>query len=178
MVSALKIAAEFIDSLPKDSYSPETTSDREGFIHPVKMAGTIEQASVEFIIRDFHTHKLAQYENFLHDRLEETVNRYPGATFTFDVQEQYRNMKEVLDEHPQVSEYAVKAIERAGLQVKRSSARGGTDGSRLSFMGLPCPNLFTGEMAYHGKHEYVSVQDMERSVDTLIELVKIWEERS
>lgn len=178
MVSALKIAAEFIDSLPKDSYSPETTSDREGFIHPVKMAGTIEQASVEFIIRDFHTHKLAQYENFLHDRLEETVNRYPGATFTFDVQEQYRNMKEVLDEHPQVSEYAVEAIERAGLQVKRSSARGGTDGSRLSFMGLPCPNLFTGEMAYHGKHEYVSVQDMERSVDTLIELVKIWEERS
>jgi tripeptide aminopeptidase len=178
MVSALKIAAEFIDSLPMDSYSPETTSDREGFIHPVKMAGTIEQASVEFIIRDFHTHKLAQYENFLHDRLEETVNRYPGATFTFDVQEQYRNMKEVLDEHPQVSEYAVEAIERAGLQVKRSSARGGTDGSRLSFMGLPCPNLFTGEMAYHGKHEYVSVQDMERSVDTLIELVKIWEERS
>jgi tripeptide aminopeptidase len=178
MVSALKIAAEFIDSLPKDSYSPETTSDREGFIHPVKMAGTIEQASVEFIIRDFHTHKLAQYENFLHDRLEETVNRYPGATFTFDVQEQYRNMKEVLDKHPQVSEYAVEAIERAGLQVKRSSARGGTDGSRLSFMGLPCPNLFTGEMAYHGKHEYVSVQDMERSVDTLIELVKIWEEKS
>jgi tripeptide aminopeptidase len=178
MVSALKIAAEFIDSLPKDSYSPETTSDREGFIHPVKMAGTIEQASVEFIIRDFHTHKLAQYENFLHDRLEETVNRYPGATFAFDVQEQYRNMKEVLDEHPQVSEYAVEAIKRAGLQVKRSSARGGTDGSRLSFMGLPCPNLFTGEMAYHGKHEYVSVQDMERSVDTLIELVKIWEERS
>jgi len=178
MVSALKIAAEFVDSLPKDSYSPETTSDREGFIHPVKMAGTIEQASVEFIIRDFHTHKLAQYENFLHDRLEETVNRYPGATFTFDVQEQYRNMKEVLDEHPQVSEYAVEAIERAGLQVKRSSARGGTDGSRLSFMGLPCPNLFTGEMAYHGKHEYVSVQDMEKSVDVCIELVKIWEERS
>jgi tripeptide aminopeptidase len=178
MVSALKIAAEFIDSLPKDSYSPETTSDREGFIHPVKIAGTIEQASVEFIIRDFHTQKLAQYENFLRDILGETVSRHHGASFTFEVQEQYRNMKEILDQHPQVSEYAVEAIERAGIKVKRGSARGGTDGSRLSFMGLPCPNLFTGEMAYHGKHEYVSVQDMERSVDVCVELVKIWEERS
>jgi len=178
MVSALKIAAEFIDSLPKDSYSPETTSDREGFIHPVKIAGTIEQASVEFIIRDFHTHKLAQYENFLRDLLAETVSRHHGASFTFEVHEQYRNMKEILDQHPQVSEYAIEAIERAGIKVKRSSARGGTDGSRLSFMGLPCPNLFTGEMAYHGKHEYVSVQDMERSVDVCVEIVKIWEERS
>jgi tripeptide aminopeptidase len=178
MVSALKIAAEFIESLPKDSYSPETTSEREGFIHPVKMAGTIEQATVEFIIRDFHTQKLAQYENFLRDRLEQTVKRHPGATFTFDVHEQYRNMKEIIDKHPQVSEYAVEAIKRTGTKVKRSSARGGTDGSRLSFMGLPCPNIFTGEMAYHGKHEYVSVQDMEMSVNTLIELVKIWEERS
>jgi tripeptide aminopeptidase len=178
MVSAIKIAAAYIDSLPKDSYSPETTSDREGFIHPVKVTGTIEQASVEFIIRDFHTPKLAQYENFLRDRIEETVKQFPGATFTFKVQEQYRNMKEILDQHPQVSEYAVEAIERAGVKVKKSSARGGTDGSRLSFMGLPCPNIFTGEMAYHGKHEYVSVQDMEKSVDTLIELVKIWEERS
>jgi tripeptide aminopeptidase len=178
MVSALKIAAEFIDSLPKDSYSPETSSDREGFIHPVKIAGTIEQASVEFIIRDFHTHKLAQYENFLRDLLGETVSRHHGASFTFEVQEQYRNMKEILDQHPQVSEYAIEAIERVGIKVKRGSARGGTDGSRLSFMGLPCPNLFTGEMAYHGKHEYVSVQDMERSVDVCVELVKIWEERS
>ena len=177
MVNAIKIAAEFIGSLPKDSYSPETTSDREGFIHPVKVTGTIEQASVEFIIRDFHTHKLVQYENFLRDRLEATIQKYPGATFNFEVQEQYRNMKEILDQHPQVSEYAVEAIERAGVKVKKSSARGGTDGSRLSFMGLPCPNIFTGEMAYHGKHEYVSVQDMEKSVDVCIELVKIWEER-
>ena len=177
MVNAIKIAAEFIGSLPKDSYSPETTSDREGFIHPVKVTGTIEQASVEFIIRDFHTHKLVQYENFLRDRLEATIQKYPGATFNFEVQEQYRNMKEILDQHPQVSEYAVEAIERAGVKVKKSSARGGTDGSRLSFIGLPCPNIFTGEMAYHGKHEYVSVQDMEKSVDVCIELVKIWEER-
>lgn len=178
MVSALKIAAAFIDSLPKDSYSPETTSDRDGFIHPVKMHGTIEQASVEFIIRDFHTHKLHQYENFLRDKLEFTVSKYPGATFTFEVVEQYRNMKEVLDQHPEVSEYAVEAMQRLGLVVNRSSARGGTDGSRLSFMGLPCPNIFTGEMAYHGKHEYVSVQDMQKSVDVCVELLKIWEEKS
>jgi len=178
MVSALKIAAEFIDSLPKDSYSPETTSDREGFFHPVKMSGTIEQATVDFIIRDFHTHKLTQYENFLRDRLDQIISKYPGATSAFTVKEQYRNMKEILDQYPQVSEYAVEAMERAGIKVKKSSARGGTDGSRLSFMGLPCPNIFTGEMAYHGKHEYVSIQDMEKSVDTCIELVKIWEEKS
>jgi tripeptide aminopeptidase len=178
MVSALKIAAEFIDSLPKDSYSPETTSDREGFFHPVKINGTIEQATVDFIIRDFHTHKLAQYENFLRDRLDQIISKYPGATSVFTIQEQYRNMKEILDQHPQISEYAVEAMERAGVKVKRSSARGGTDGSRLSFMGLPCPNIFTGEMAYHGKHEYVSIQDMEKSVDVCVELVKIWEERS
>ena len=178
MVSALKLAAEFVESLPKDSYSPETTSDYEGFIHPVKITGSVEQATVDFIIRDFHTHKLAQYENFLRDRLDEIILRHPGATSTFNVQEQYRNMKEVLDQHPRVCEYAVEAMERVGIKVRRSSARGGTDGSRLSFMGLPCPNIFTGEMAYHGKHEFVSVQDMEKSADTIIELLKIWEERS
>jgi tripeptide aminopeptidase len=178
MVSALKIAAEFIDSLPKDSYSPETTSEREGFIHPVKMQGTVEQATIEFIIRDFHTHKLHQYENFLRDKLEHTISGYPPATFSFDVIEQYRNMKEVLDQHPYVSEYAELAMQRLGITFHRNSVRGGTDGSRLSFMGLPCPNLFTGEMALHGKHEYVSVQDMQTSVDVCIELLKIWEEKS
>jgi tripeptide aminopeptidase len=178
MVSALKIAAEFIDSLPKDSYSPETTIEREGFIHPVKVKATIEQATVEFIIRDFHTHKLHQYENFLRDKLEYTMSRFPGATFTFNVVEQYRNMKEILDQHPEVSDYAVEAMERLGIKVTRTSVRGGTDGSRLSFMDLPCPNIFTGEMAFHGKHEYVSVQDMQKSVDVCVELLKIWEEKS
>lgn len=178
MASALKIIAEFIDSLPKDSYSPESTSDREGFFHPTRLNGTVEHASAELIIRDFHTHKLLQYENFLRDKLEEIVGRYPGATCSFTVKEQYRNMKEILDQHPQVTAYAAEAIERAGMTVKRSSARGGTDGSRLSFMGMPCPNLFTGEMAYHSKLEYVSVQDMEKSMDMCVELVKIWEEKS
>ncbi len=178
LVSALKIVAEFVDSFPKDSYSPETTEGREGFFHPVRMSGSIEQASLELIIRDFHTHKLLQYENFLRDKLDELIARHAGATATFHVQEQYRNMKEMLDQHPQVTAYAEEAIQRAGMTVEKSSARGGTDGSRLSFMGLPCPNLFTGEMAYHGKHEYVSIQDMQKSVDMCVELAKIWEERS
>lgn len=176
MVSAIKIASEYIDSLPKDSYSPETTSGREGFMHPVKMHATVEQATIEFILRDFHTRKLGDYARYLKDRIDELLAKYPGATAQFKVHEQYRNMKEVLDNYPQVSEFAMKAIERTGIEVKRSSARGGTDGSRLSFMGLPCPNLFTGEMAFHGKHEYVSIQDMQKSVETLVYLVQIWEE--
>ena len=178
MVNAIKIAAEFIEDLPKDSYSPETTSGKEGFFHPVRTSGSVEKATIEFIIRDFHTFKLEQYENYLRDKLEVIVARYSGANFEFKVQEQYRNMKEVLDNYPQVSEYAREAMERAGVKVIDRSARGGTDGSRLSFMGLPCPNIFTGEMAFHGKHEYVSIQDMQKSVDTIIELAKIWEERS
>jgi tripeptide aminopeptidase len=178
MVSALKIAAEFIHSLPKDFYSPETTEGAEGFFHPTKMSGTVEKAVIEFIIRDFYTKKLGDYENYLKDKVEDIVSKYRGAKFDFVVKEQYRNMKEVLDQHPQVSAYAREAIERSGMTVKDISARGGTDGSRLSFMGLPCPNIFTGEMAFHGKHEFVSIQDMEKSVDTIVNLVMIWEERS
>ena len=178
MMNAIKIAADFVSSFPKDSYSPETTSGREGFFHPVKLGGTVEHATIELIIRDFHTHKLVQYENYLKDKLFDLLESYPGATADFQVKEQYRNMKEVLDQHPQVSEYAKMAIARAGVEVKVSSARGGTDGSRLSFMGLPCPNIFTGEMAFHGKHEYVSVQDMQKSVETIVHLAQIWEEKA
>jgi tripeptide aminopeptidase len=178
LVNALKVAAHFIGSLPKDEWSPETTEGRYGFVHPVRMSGIAEKATVEFIIRDFYTAKLAAYEAALRDRVEETLQKYPGATAEIAVNEQYRNMKEVLDQHPEITENAVKAIERAGLTVHRSSARGGTDGSRLSFMGLPCPNLFTGEMAFHGKHEYVSIQDMQKAVETTVHLALIWAERS
>lgn len=178
MVNALKIAADFVASLPKDGYSPETTSEREGFFHPVKLAGTVEEAKVELIVRDFHTPKLKDYERFLEDRIEEQMARYPGASYTFTIIEQYRNMKEILEHHPEVSEYAREAIRRAGVEVIERSARGGTDGSRLSFMGLPCPNIFTGEMAFHGRHEYVSIQDMQKSVETIVHLAMIWEERS
>lgn len=178
LVNALKVAAGFIDSLPKGEWSPETTDGRYGFVHPVRMSGIAEKAVVELIIRDFYTAKLAAYEAHLRDKVGDALAAWPGATAEVLVTEQYRNMKEVLDQHPRVSEYAREAIRRAGLEVRESSARGGTDGSRLSFMGLPCPNLFTGEMAFHGKHEYVSIQDMQKSVETCVHLVGIWEERT
>jgi tripeptide aminopeptidase len=178
LVNAIKVAGAFLDALPKKELSPETTTGRQGFVHPVRVEGIAEKVVVEFIIRDFITAKLAEYENNLRDILQQTLKQFPGAKADFEVREQYRNMKEVLDNYPKVSAYAKEAIERAGISVMAMSARGGTDGSRLSFMGLPCPNIFTGEMAYHGKHEYVSVQDMQKSVETIVHLACIWEERS
>jgi tripeptide aminopeptidase len=177
LVNAVKVAAHFVDSLPKDEWSPETTDDRYGFVHPVRISGIAEKASVDFIIRDFITSKLKAYEAHLQDKMEDTLQVFPGATAEVTITEQYRNMKEVLDQHPQVTEYALEAIARGGAIVHRSSARGGTDGSRLSFMGLPCPNIFTGEMAFHGKHEYVSIQDMQAAVRSIVHLAQIWEER-
>ncbi len=178
LVNAIKVASAFLDLLPKDEWSPETTEDRYGFVHPVSINGIAEKVSVQFIIRDFVTVKLEAYENSLRDKMEDALKQFPGAKAEFIVKEQYRNMKEILDLHPQVSAYAMEAIERTGINVKQSSARGGTDGSRLSFMGLPCPNIFTGEMAFHGKHEYVSIQDMQKSVETIVLLAQIWEEKS
>jgi tripeptide aminopeptidase len=178
LINAIKVAAYFIDSLPKDELSPESTEDRYGFVHPLDIVGTAEKTTVKFIIRDFITGKLTAYENYLKDKAEDAIEKFPGAKYEMNTTEQYRNMKEVLDNYPHVSEYAVEAIQRAGLTVKKSSARGGTDGSRLSFMGLPCPNIFTGEMAFHGKHEYVSIQDMQKSVETIVHLAMIWEEKS
>ncbi len=176
LVNALKVAAFFVDSLPKDELSPETTEDRYGFVHPVHMEGIAEKASVHFIIRDFMTAKLEAYENYLRDKMETALEKFPGATADFVVKEQYRNMKEVLDQHPQVVAHARTAMERAGIEPITTGIRGGTDGARLSFMGLPCPNIFTGEMALHGKQEYVSVQDMQKSLQTLVHLVMVWEQ--
>ncbi len=177
LVNAIKVAAHFVDHLPKDEWSPETTEDRYGFVHPVRSSGIAEKATVELIIRDFYTAKLSAYEEHLRSRVEDTLAAFPGARAEILVTAQYRNMKEILDHHPQVTQYASEAIARAGMEVHRSSARGGTDGSRLSFMGLPCPNIFTGEMAFHGKHEYVSIQDMQKSVETIVHLACIWAER-
>ncbi|MEO6316950.1 MAG: peptidase T [Chitinophagaceae bacterium] len=176
LVNALKVAAYFLDLLPKDELSPETTDDRYGFVHPLHIDGIAEQVSVQLIVRDFMTAKLEAYENFLRDKMETALLRFPGAKADFVVKEQYRNMKEVLDQHPQVVAYARKAMERAGIMPVTMGIRGGTDGARLSFMGLPCPNIFTGEMALHGKQEYVSVQDMQKSMQTLVHLVMVWEE--
>ena len=178
LVNAIKMASAFISELPSDEFSPETTEGRYGFVHPVHMDGNPERMVVEFIVRDFNTAKLQAYENYLIDKAEYALRLFPGSRFEYEIKEQYRNMKEILAEHTQVSAYAREAIRRAGVEIRESAARGGTDGSRLSFMGMPCPNLFTGEMAFHGKHEYVCVQDMEKSLETIIHLSQIWEENS
>lgn len=178
LVNAIKVAGTFLEALPTNALSPETTEGREGFVHPVYVSGIAEKATLQFIIRDFNTRKLSEYEAMLEQLVNVTLKKFAGASATFEVKEQYRNMKEILDQYPQISEYALLAMARAGIEPIRSSARGGTDGSRLSFMGLPCPNIFTGEMAFHGKHEYVSVQDMQKSVETIVQLARIWEEKS
>ncbi len=178
LVNAIKMASAFIAQLPSDEFSPETTEGRYGFVHPVKMEGSPEKMRVDFIIRDFDTARLKAYEEYLKDKAGDTIRKFPGGRYEYGIQEQYRNMKEILVNHPQVSEFAREAMRRAGIEIKESAARGGTDGSRLSFMGMPCPNLFTGEMAFHGKHEYVCVQDMEKSLETIIHLARIWEEKS
>jgi len=176
LVNALKIAGEFLAALPKGEWSPETTEDTEGFVHPVAMGGVAEHAWVQFIVRDFKTAMLAEHESRLRGLMDEVVSRYPGASANMEVMEQYRNMKEVVDLDPRISALAIQAIEKAGIDPQLTRARGGTDGSRLSFMGLPCPNIFTGEMAFHGKHEYVSVQDMQKSSEVLIHLAGLWAE--
>ena len=176
LVNALKIAGEFLAALPRGEWSPETTEDTQGFVHPVAMGGVAEHAWVQFIVRDFKTAMLAEHESRLRGLMDEVVSRYPGASANMEVMEQYRNMKEVVDLDPRISALAIRAIERAGIEPQLTRARGGTDGSRLSFMGLPCPNIFTGEMAFHGKHEYVSVQDMQKSSEVLIHLTGLWAE--
>ena len=176
LVNALKVAAAFIEALPKIGLSPETTSGREGFVHPVHMQGTSESATISFILRDFRTARLDEYVSLLTHLLDEVMTRYPGASYQIKRNAQYRNMKEVLDKHPDVVSKAEEAIRRAGMTVLKHPVRGGTDGSRLSFMGLPCPNIFTGEMAFHSLQEYVSVQDMEKAVETVLHLATIWSE--
>jgi len=178
MISALKIAGEIIESLPKNSLSPETTSGKEGFIHPNGIHGGVDQTEIDFIIRDHNTNKLAEHEATLKAIVASVMSKYPSASFDFKVQEQYRNMKEILDQHPEIMEVGLEAIKRVGLTPERRSIRGGTDGSRLSFMGLPCPNVFAGGHAFHGKMEWVSRQDMEKAVLTILHIASIWEERS
>ena len=178
MVNAMKIAGQILAALPKDRLSPESTEGRRGFVHPVHIEGLAEKCTLEFIIRDFETPGLKKKEDFLKTLVEETVRAHPGANMEYQVFEQYRNMKEVLELHPAIIEHAKTAIARTGLELRMESIRGGTDGSRLSFMGLPCPNLFTGMQAIHSKLEHVSIQDMHKAVETLVHLVQVWEENS
>lgn len=176
MQNAIKIASDIVSALPKDSMSPETTEGREGFVHPVAISGGMESASIQFIIRDFETAKLKDHEAFVEDIAKNVLKNYNGSTYSIEVHNQYRNMKEVLLQNPQLVQYAEEAIRRAGMNPVSGGIRGGTDGSRLSFMGLPCPNIFAGEHAFHSKLEWVSVQDMQLAVDTIVHLVQIWEE--
>lgn len=177
MESAIKILAEILDTLPKDTLTPEATHQKEGFIHPVSMHGQVEEAEAQFIIRDFTDEKLAEHGRFLEETVKKVLVKYPKSTYTLEIKAQYRNMKLVLDKHPKIVQYGIEAIERAGVVPKQQSIRGGTDGSRLSYMGLPCPNIFAGEHAFHSKQEWVSVQDMEKAVQTIINIACIWEEK-
>jgi len=176
MVNALKIAGEILSALPKTELSPEATANREGFVHPVAVNGIADKATIDFIVRDFQTANLATHEERLRGIAEDVLKRYPKSTMQFNVTEQYRNMKEVLDGNPQVVERAKEAYRRSGLTVVNEPIRGGTDGSRLSFMGLPCPNIFTGMQAIHSRHEWIGVKDMEKAVEVLVNLVQVWEE--
>ena len=178
MESALKIAAEIVNTLPKDRLSPETTEGKEGFIHPTDIYGSVEEATIEFIIRDFETEKLREYGFIIQQISEMVLRKYPNSSATYTQTEQYRNMNEVLVNHPECIDLAMEAMRLAGLKAETTSIRGGTDGSRLTFMGLPCPNIFAGEHAFHSKQEWVSVQDMQKATETVIYLVDLFQNRA
>ncbi|MBP1642078.1 MAG: peptidase [Acidobacteria bacterium] len=177
LVNSIKIAADFIRRLPRDTLSPETTGGHEGYVHPYVVDASVERTSVKLLIRDFRTAALKEMEEMLERIARATVADWPGASLATRVEESYRNMREVLDQHPGVVENAREAIRRAGLEVRERPIRGGTDGSRLSFMGLPTPNLFAGEHNFHSRLEWVSAQDMEKAVEVIVHLARVWEER-
>lgn len=178
MESAIKIASEIVAALPKDKMSPESTEKKEPFVHPVSISGGIEKTVLQFIIRAFDEEGLSSQEKFLEKLCQDVLKNYPRSTMEFVVKQQYRNMKQILDKTPAIVNNALEAIRRAGVEPVLSSIRGGTDGSRFSYMGLPCPNIFAGEHAFHSKLEWVSVQDMEKAVATIVHLCMIWEETS
>jgi tripeptide aminopeptidase len=175
MVNAIKAAARFVDRLPQDGLSPETTAGYEGYIHPYQMEASVDRTSVRVLLRDFVTTGLREKQQLV-ERLAGEVAAATGTRVEFQVDEQYRNMRDVLDRHPDVVERGRTAIRRAGLTPIEKPIRGGTDGSRLSFMGLPTPNLFAGEHNFHSRLEWTSRQDLERAVAVVVELARIWAE--
>ena len=177
MQHAIKIASQIINQIPKDK-TPETTENKQPFIHPTGINGGLEKVEIKFIVRAFDTETLLALEEELKNITTQVLLNYNKCSFEFIVTQQYRNMREVLDKHPNVVNHAIEAITRTGVKPVLSSIRGGTDGSRLSFMGLPCPNIYAGEHAFHSKQEWVSIQDMQKAVETIIHLVNIWEEKS
>ena len=178
MEHAIKIAAAIVERLPKTNCSPETTEGRQGFLHPVGIYGALETTTLELIVRDFAESGLKEKEALLEDIVKEVMRDFPRSTYRMEIKQQYRNMKQVIDRHPEIVDNAVEAIRRAGLTPTKTAIRGGTDGSRLSFMGLPCPNIFAGEHAFHSRLEWVSVQDMEKAAQTIVHLAMVWEERA
>jgi len=174
MINSLKIASEIIAALPKDALSPETTEKREGYIHPNSIEGNVEKSIVKFLVRDFTVEGLKEKEKFLENIKNRILADYPGASAVLKIDESYRNMRYILDDHPQVVEYAMEAIRRSGLTPVKNLIRGGTDGARLSFMGIPTPNIFTGGHNFHSKREWISIQDMEKATETIIHLVQVW----
>lgn len=178
LVSALKAASAFVHNWPSDRLSPETTKGNEGFVHPVSIEGTVEKSTINYIIRDFDTEKLDEKFAIFQKIASQVKGNFPGLRIELDRKEQYRNMKYVIKDYPEAVDNALEAMERIGIKPKKEKVRGGTDGSRLSFMGLPCPNLFTGQHAIHGKQEWISLQDMEKSTEMLVELVKIFDEKA
>ena len=178
LINSLKVAGAIMDALPKNEWSPETTDVKEGFVHPVAMNGISEKTTLQFIVRDFSLSGLQAHHQRLKSLAEEVIKEFPGATMVYEAQEQYRNMKEVLDKYPQVTAFAAEAIQRSGLVVKKESIRGGTDGSRFSYIGMPCPNIFTGMQNIHSKLEWVGTKDMAKAAETIIHLCMIWEEKN
>ena len=178
MEHAIKIAARIVDRLPIQGCSPETTEGKQGFLHPIGISGALEKATLSLIVRDFTDRGLKDKEVLLESIVKAVMKDFPRSTYRLEITPQYRNMKQVIDRHPEIIDYAMEAIRRAGLEPVRTSIRGGTDGSRLSFMGLPCPNIFAGEHAFHSRLEWVSVQDMEKAVQTIVHLAAVWEERA
>ena len=178
LVNALKVAGAVLDALPKNEWSPETTAAREGFVHPVAVNGIAEKSSIQFIVRDFTEAGLQSHHVRLKQIAVDVVKQFPGASMEYTTAEQYRNMKMILDKYPQVTAYAEEAIQRAGLTVKKESIRGGTDGSRFSYIGMPCPNIFTGMQNIHSKLEWIGTKDMAKAAETIVHLGMIWEEKS
>ena len=178
MENAVKIASDIMAALPKDSLSPETTEERQGFIHPVSINGGVETTVIKLIIRDYEDSGLVEKEAYLEDIIKKVLTHYPNSGYEYKTEESYRNMKKILNSYPHVTQYAFEAVRRTGAEPKSELVRGGTDGSRLSYMGLPCPNIFSGGEAIHSKKEWVSVQTMQKAVETIIHLAMIWEEKS
>lgn len=176
MINAIKLVSEFVERLPKDTLSPETTKDRDGFVHPIDIKAGVDSASIQFILRDFVEENLEKEKNLLLELAQATVNAHPGASFEYEHKAQYRNMRAILDQYPDVTANAMRAIREAGLEVRQMAVRGGTDGSQLSLNGLPTPNIFAGEQNYHSRYEWVSVQDMLKSAEVIVRLSQIWAE--